>query len=77
MVAVAGVALASGSNVMSGGTQTGDSGGRGMMGGHMGWSDMHDEDQQHMHQYQQNGSCNCPMDNDWNYSYDYDYGGCH
>jgi len=84
VVAVAGVALASGSVDRTYGTQASDPSGRGMMGGsgmmgnHMGGVDADYNGYQHMYQYQGNGSYGCPHDNDWNYSWDWDhdYGGC-
>ena len=72
VLAVAGLALATGSGAYSLGTQSRDGtpigGGMGGMGG-MG---MHRSDYQY-----QGGADGCPMDHDYDYNWSYQHGGCH
>lgn len=73
VVAVAGIALASGTtaNALGLSPRTGD--GQGSMWGHMGGGHMHGWNQG----YQFQGTPDeCPMENSWNYSYGYEYGEC-
>ena len=73
VIAVAGIALASGSAATALGMSPGTSDGQGSMWGQMGGGSMHGWNQES--QYQGTPG-ECPMENDGNYSYGYENGYC-